>query len=180
MPSSLVQRYVVSDEATKPLHLLLLLHYLVFYHKLSQAPPRQSSCLVPVEGAGSETDDTRRGAPADLEREEEEERSAEARPMETVCGGEGEEEEEEEEAEKRSERKEERSAGEASPRQEEGERAKTKKKDKKKEQDGDSGKAPREKKIRAIIFCRSRDETHRLCRLLQLHFEKRDREALDE
>ncbi|PHJ19375.1 atp-dependent rna helicase-like protein [Cystoisospora suis] len=147
MPSSLIQRYLVCEESSKPLYLILLLHYLVFYQRRSRwsaCDPRESS--LQEESSASHLS---RATPEDSHGMPKKKTKKKERNGASDQGQEG-TDDEEEESEK------------------EGEEEEKKKSD-------DYGKSPSSsslppEKIRAIIFCRSRDETHRLARLLQLHF----------
>ncbi|KFG57852.1 DEAD/DEAH box helicase domain-containing protein [Toxoplasma gondii RUB] len=153
MPQSLAQRYVVCDSEDKPLCLLLLLLHLLQHLRGDASGAREEkrrakkSCLAETETTADEEDEGTKEAEENKKQGEEEEDKTDEDEGEDDT-----DESEDETEEVEHERKEEKEETNGKARQ-----------------NGGSGKR---KKAKVLIFCSSRDATHRLTRLLQLYFER--------
>ncbi|CBZ50691.1 putative helicase [Neospora caninum Liverpool] len=183
MPQSLAQRYVVCDSEDKPLCLLLLLLRLARHlanggSELGRNRAAVQAASNDSNASGDEAKGQEAGGSEDEEEEKEEkaeEENAEEEKAEEENAEEenAEEENEEEEKAEEGEEKEESDDGEEGGEEAEGGESR--------EGEGECGEEPEEggvsekrKKMKVLVFCSSRDATHRLARLLQLYFEHAD------
>ncbi|KEP64186.1 UNVERIFIED_CONTAM: DEAD/DEAH box helicase domain-containing protein [Hammondia hammondi] len=144
MPQSLAQRYVVCDSEDKPLCLLLLLLHLLRHLRGEESGARVEKRRA-KQSCLAEAETTADEEDEDAEEAEEDKTEEDEEKEDT-----DESEDEPEDVEPDRKEKREETNGEAG-------------------QDGGTGKT---KKAKVLIFCSSRDATHRLARLLQLYFER--------